>query len=106
MDAFGKETKGAWVNPWRYSSKRHEEGLVFFGLRFYEPELGRWISPDPEGYQESANLYVYVLNSPLNRLDLFGLHSEDLFNNIQIHIPVTNIPIPIFKLLLQLQTDY
>lgn len=80
MDAFGKQ-KGDPddLNPWQFSSKRCEENLVFFGLRFYDPSLGRWLTPDPSGFSEGPNLYIYALNSPINRLDLFGLESEGLF---------------------------
>jgi RHS repeat-associated protein len=92
MDAFGRETQNH-RNPWRFCSKRSEEGLVFFGLRFYSPSLGRWMTPDPSGFSDGANLYLYVLNSPLNRLDLFGLYSEDFFEipKIEILVPMVNI---------------
>lgn len=75
IDAFGKEKDSAQSSPWRFCSKRTEEGLVFFGKRFYDPSLGRWLTPDPAGSIDSPNLYLYVRNSPLNRLDLFGLYS-------------------------------
>ncbi len=74
-NAFGEEKSSNFINPWRFASKRTEEGLVFFGLRFYDPGLKRWISPDPLGFAESRNVYLYVLNDPVNRLDLFGLES-------------------------------
>ena len=74
-NAFGEEKRVNYKNPWRFASKRAEEGLVFFGLRFYDPGLKRWISPDPLGFAESRNVYLYVLNDPVNRLDLFGLES-------------------------------
>jgi RHS repeat-associated protein len=78
IDAFGKEKISSTpINPWRFCSKRSEEELVFFGLRFYDPLLGRWISPDPAGFVDGANLYAYVQNSPINRLDLFGLFAEN-----------------------------
>ncbi len=79
IDAFGKEiaTPSSPENPWRFSSKRQEEGLVFFGLRFYDLALERWLTPDPSGFADGPNLYAYVGNSPLNRLDLFGLNSLD-----------------------------
>ena len=78
IDAFGKAILSTpYRNPWRFHSKRKEEHLVFFGSRFYDPNLGRWLTPDPAGSLESPNLYLYVRNSPLNRLDLFGLYSED-----------------------------
>lgn len=74
IDAFGKKLDpGQFISPWCYCSKRHIEGLVYFGKRFYDPSLGRWLSPDPAGFVDGPNLYAYVLNSPLNRLDLFGL---------------------------------
>ena len=97
IDAFGKEKiSSPPINPWRFSSKRNEEGLVFFGLRFYDPSLGRWLTPDPTGFTDGSNLYAYVRNSPLNRLDLFGLASEDPFPDlkpIEFNIPIAAIPI-------------
>ncbi len=96
IDAFGKEKLSSTLNPWRFSSKRAEEGLVFFGLRFYDPSLGRWLSPDPAGYADGANLYAFVRNSPLNRLDLFGLASQDPFGVLQpaqITVQIRSIPI-------------
>jgi len=96
LTAFGQETTtpAAPLNPWRFCSKRSDEGLVFFGKRFYDPSLGRWLTPDPSGFADGPNLYAYVLNSPLNRLDLFGLSSE-LANNLAVNIEafVTDIPI-------------
>jgi RHS repeat-associated protein len=95
IDAFGKEKHYNYpTNPWRFSSKRSEEGLVFFGFRFYDPSLGRWISPDPTGFADGSNLYLYVHNSPLNRLDLFGLASE-FINPLAppvCYVPITTLP--------------
>lgn len=47
IDAFGKEqtNPASPKNPWRFSSKRQEEGLVFFGLRCYDIALERWLTP-------------------------------------------------------------
>jgi RHS repeat-associated protein len=96
IDAFGQETcSRSPVNPWRFSSKRSEEGLVFFGGRFYDPKQGRWLTPDPLGFAEGGNLYLYVRNNPLNRLDLFGLLSEKTFPNsrVEILVPIYSFPI-------------
>lgn len=64
-------------NPWGYHSKREdpETGLLFFGRRFYFPKLCRWITPDPSGYVDGTNLYVFAQNNPLQNKDLFGLSS-------------------------------
>lgn len=65
-------------NPWRYREKRVDEetGLVWFGYRYYDPEIGRWLSPDPLGTTDSLNLYVYAHNNPLKYIDRFGMEIE------------------------------
>lgn len=65
-------------SPWRLSSKRvdPESGLVFFGKRYYCPSLGRWLTPDPTGYESGPNLYTYVNNSPLIHYDAMGLTAQ------------------------------
>lgn len=78
--AYGEETSyGDVPNPWRFSSKRvdDETGLVYFGRRYYQPSIGRWISTDPKGYDEGPNLYAYVNNQPLNHWDLYGLAARN-----------------------------
>jgi len=94
MDAFGNAPSTTPpINPWRFCSKRSMGQLIFFGLRFYDPSLGRWLTPDPSGFADGPNQYLYVCNNPLRRLDLFGLFSEDRFGlPAQIHVPVTLIP--------------
>lgn len=64
-------------NPWRYKGKRvdKEIGLMYFGYRYYDPEVGRWISPDPAGAIDGPNLYVYARNNPIKYVDYFGLSS-------------------------------
>lgn len=74
--AFGEEnSSSSFGNPWRYSSKRHdpETGFVYFGRRYYDPTTCRWVTPDPLSFEGGPNLYAYVLNSPLNHIDLYGL---------------------------------
>lgn len=67
------------INPWRFSSKRidPETNLIYFGRRYYDPEVGRWITADPIGQEGGPNLYAYVLNNPLMRADLLGLFGFD-----------------------------
>ena len=77
--AFGiEETPPSALNPWRFASKRFdaETGFIYFGRRYYDSAIGRWITTDPEGYQEGPNLYAYVRNNPLSRYDLYGLFEE------------------------------
>lgn len=50
-----------------------ETGLVYYGYRYYQPGVGRWLSRDPIREMGGANLYVSVFNNPINLRDLFGL---------------------------------
>jgi RHS repeat-associated protein len=49
-----------------------EVGLYYYRSRFYDPKLGRFISPDAIGFEGGDNFYVYVSNSPVNAIDPFG----------------------------------
>lgn len=86
FDPFGNDKNTLHRNPWRFASKRTEpSGLVFFGMRFYEPKLKRFLTPDPSGFADGPNLYAFNHNSPLNRIDLLGLNSESNFL-VPLHI--------------------
>ncbi len=93
MDPFGRMVPpdDALINPWRFCSKRTLHGFVVFKERLYAPALSRWLTPDPAGCAEGPNLYLYVLNSPLNRLDRFGLLSEALMPLPRIEISIPDI---------------
>ena len=49
-----------------------ETGLVKFGARDYDAELGRWLDKDPTGFSGSQNLPSYSQNDPINRIDADG----------------------------------
>ncbi len=60
--------------PWTFSQKRFdpELNLFYFGHRYYNPTLGRWLTPDPENFLDSYNLYQYALNNPFKYYDPNG----------------------------------
>jgi RHS repeat-associated protein len=51
----------------------HESGLVYYGMRFYQPKHGRFINRDPIEEAGGLNLYSFTGNSPSNRWDVLGL---------------------------------
>lgn len=73
--AYGEELFDECPSPWRFCSKRtdNESGFVYFGRRYYNPQTGRWVTPDPIGREGGPNLYGYVMNNPLTHFDLYGL---------------------------------
>ena len=51
-----------------------DTGLVRFGARDYDPEIGHWTAKDPIDFGGgSVNLYEYVLDDPVNWIDPLGL---------------------------------
>jgi len=56
-------------------------GLVRFGARDYDAETGRWTAKDPIRFDGGdGNLYAYVGNDPVNRVDPSGLEPDDTFD--------------------------
>lgn len=84
FNAEGEQEESSPVhNPWQFAEKRIDgaSGLILFGLRFYDPTTGRWISQDPIGSLDGPNPYAYLHNNPLNQLDRFGLATESNSQN-------------------------
>ncbi len=53
-----------------------ESGLLYLHARYYDPQLGRFISPDPShplGAGVGLNPYAYSGNDPVNNIDRNGL---------------------------------
>ena len=53
-----------------------ETGLHYNWNRYYDPDTGRYLSPDPIGLNGGLNLYAYVGNDPVNWVDQEGLLGE------------------------------
>ena len=54
-----------------------ETRLHYNYYRDYDPVVGRYAEADRVGLKGGINLYVYVRNRPINRIDLFGLMDID-----------------------------
>lgn len=96
LDRYGYRLKESYYgNPWQYQGKRCEEesGLIFFGLRYYDPRTICWITPDPLQDLDGVNPYHYIHGNPLDFKDVFGLlttsSEEDVSSKLNPIFPFT-----------------
>jgi RHS repeat-associated protein len=67
-----------------YTGKEHDDvsRLTYFGARYYDPEIGRFLSIDPAGVDPakplSFNRYAYANNNPYRFIDPDGWEPCDL----------------------------
>jgi RHS repeat-associated protein len=92
-NSSGTRTGELWYKPWgeyrgtafgttpttyRFTGQREDSaiGLYYYGARYYDSTLGRFIQPDtivPEpGNPQALNRYSYTLNNPLKYTDPSG----------------------------------
>jgi RHS repeat-associated protein len=60
---------------YRYTGREFdgETGLYYYRARYYDANVGRFIGQDPIGFEAGdANLYRYVENRPIDRIDPSG----------------------------------
>ncbi len=62
---------------------------------FYDPSLGRWLNRDPVGEKSDRNLYRYVLNDSVSRLDAYGLQVAQFGAPVQFPVPPAPTPVNI-----------
>jgi len=66
------------VCPFRYQTKYFDQETehYYFGYRYLNPRLGRWLNRDPMGEAGGFNVYGYCGNDPVNRWDYLGMWDE------------------------------
>lgn len=82
---FGQVFAGGSTDPYKFTGKERdqESGNDYFGARYYASSMGRFMSPDWSSSSQavpyanlenpqSLNLYAYVGNNPLGRVDANG----------------------------------
>jgi RHS repeat-associated protein len=64
----------AGTNPFRFSTKYTdaETGLLYYGYRYYNASLGRWLSRDPIEEEDGPSIYATMHNSPIGSTDYLG----------------------------------
>lgn len=76
FSAIGTElTASAYGNRYCFQGREIDwaTGLYCFRARWYNPEIGRWLSRDPIGISGGLNLYVAFDCNPVYYTDPFGL---------------------------------
>jgi RHS repeat-associated protein len=62
------------INSYQFSTKEHDAftDFYYYGLRYYDPATGRWLSRDPIDENGGANLYGFAANDAIDNIDVFG----------------------------------
>jgi RHS repeat-associated protein len=85
-DAFGRVLKDTapGFQPFGFAGGLYDPdtGLVRFGARDYDAEIGRWTTKDPIGFRgRDTNLFSYTGNDAINNTDAYGLESGEECRN-------------------------
>jgi RHS repeat-associated protein len=79
-DSYGKliASSGTLSNPFQYTGREFdsETGIYEYRARYFDPNVGRFISQDPIGFKGGINFYAYVGNNPINLFDPTGLAAQ------------------------------
>lgn len=83
-DPFGKvaNQEEAMAQPFKYVGQygvmAEPNGFFYMRARYYDPNVGRFVSEDPIGFSGGdVNLYAHVWNNPVRYIDPWGLAPGD-----------------------------
>ena len=81
-EPFGEPTVSGDEESFLFTGKERDASqLYYFGARYYDPDMGRFITRDvmlgSRENPQSLNTYTYCLNNPLRYVDPTGHESED-----------------------------
>lgn len=79
------------LGKYRFTSQSLDSsGLYYYGARYYDPSIGKFVTPDPLdglfreaglGSSQRINLYSYVHNNPINYFDPSGLQEKNPYDD-------------------------
>jgi RHS repeat-associated protein len=82
-DVFGTPDSVSSIgNPYLFTGREYdsETGNYYYRARYYAPDIGRFLQPDPTVYKEGLNLYTYGRNNPVGFFDPIGLASVAVYD--------------------------
>ena len=72
FDSFGKQTasSGSLTNPFQYTGREFdsETNLYYYRARYYDPNVGRFLSEDPIRFSGGIDFYSYTRNNRTNHV--------------------------------------
>jgi len=79
-DSFGRTISSNLTTRYGFTGREADEktGLMYYRARFYDPQIGRFTSEDPIGFEGGVNWFAYVENNPINFFDPYGLDTIKL----------------------------
>jgi len=77
FEPFGESTPNGEESYLYTGKEKDSTGLYYYGARYYDSEVGRFITKDPllgkKALPQSLNRYTYCLNNPMKFVDPAGL---------------------------------
>jgi RHS repeat-associated protein len=77
IETVVEDVENPFLFPGQYYDK--ETGIHYNYFRYYNPRIGRYLTPDPIGLEGGINLFVYVASNPINKKDPSGLRGYEEF---------------------------
>ncbi|MFN0278161.1 MAG: RHS repeat-associated core domain-containing protein [Pyrinomonadaceae bacterium] len=94
-DSFGNPTNSTFHTRYQFTGREFDSftGLQYSRARWYHPQIGRFISEDPIGFQGGdINLYGYVTNNPLMFRDPSGTFVPIVAGGVVVAILILTSP--------------
>jgi RHS repeat-associated protein len=86
----------AKANPLRFSTKYQDDetDLLYYGYRYLNTAMGRWLSRDPIAEIGGRNIYAYVANDAVGGSDPVGLCAGSCGTTLAVALPGFKNPLP------------